>query len=201
MKKIFFIFVFILININPAQAINFDSFDLNDISAIKNATKQFQKEFKNIRGTDLIEDYFIEFKKYYYNFANIQNKKIKLSQTFSNLSIKKQIQFYSKKYYKYGLSVQFDEGEFMLTPSNKYLYKNFSKYLSKPSSELLKYNSSDKRIISDGRYIISKKELLKYIEFYENFEQKYPEYSKKNNIKEIINKYKEDLKYYPYIIY
>ena len=201
MKKIFFIFVFILININPAQAINFDSFDLNDISAIKNATKQFQKEFKNIRGTDLIEDYFIEFKKYYYNFANIQNKKIKLSQTFSNLSIKKQIQFYSKKYYKYGLSVQFDEGEFMLTPSNKYLYKNFSKYLSKPSSELLKYNSSDKRIISDGRYIISKKELLKYIEFYENFEQKYTEYSKKNNIKEIINKYKEDLKYYPYIIY
>lgn len=201
MKKIFFIFVFILININPAQAINFDSFDLNDISAIKNATKQFQKEFKNIRGTDLIEDYFIEFKKYYYNFANIQNRKIKLSQTFSNLSIKKQIQFYSKKYYKYGLSVQFDEGEFMLTPSNKYLYKNFSKYLSKPSSELLKYNSSDKRIISDGRYIISKKELLKYIEFYENFEQKYPEYSKKNNIKEIINKYKEDLKYYPYIIY
>jgi len=150
MKKIFFIFVFILININPAQAINFDSFDLNDISAIKNATKQFQKEFKNIRGTDLIEDYFIEFKKYYYNFANIQNKKIKLSQTFSNLSIKKQIQFYSKKYYKYGLSVQFDEGEFMLTPSNKYLYKNFSKYLSKPSSELLKYNSSDKRIISKG---------------------------------------------------
>lgn len=188
-------------NANAVYAINFDTYDLNNINSVHEATKQFKKEFKNVRSTDIVEEKFIEFVDYYYKFAETQNKKIYLAHINSNLTIKEQQKIYSKMYYKYGLIVQMDEGEYMLVPSNKYLYKNFSKYLSKPSSELLKFKSSDKRIISDGRYIISKLELQKYIDFYEKFENKYPEYSQKHNIKQIKNKYKKDLNHYPYIIY
>ena len=70
-------------------------------------------------------------------------------------SIQKQIDKYSEQYYKYGLVAQFDEGEFMLVPSRRYLYENFAPYLSKPHQELLKFEISDVRTIYDGRYIIS----------------------------------------------
>lgn len=91
---------------------------------------------------------------------------------------------------------------FFLVESNQYLYDEFSPYLTKDWKELLKFETRfDKRIVSDGRYRISKAEIKNFIHFYKNFIKKYPDFTEKNNIKQTIINYKEDLKHYPNIIY
>ena len=89
----------------------------------------------------------------------------------------------------------------MLAPSRRYLYENFAPYLSKPYKKLLKFESSDTRLVYDCRYIVPKSYLKKQIKFYKNFIHQYPEFSKKHNVYNRLRGYQDDLKHYPNIIY
>ena len=80
-----------------------------------------------------------DFLDFYNKFEIVQSRKIYLPYELKKNSITLQLKEYSKKYYKYGLVAQFDEGEYLLAKSNKYIYENFAEYLSKPFQEYLEY--------------------------------------------------------------
>ena len=200
MKNIIFILILFVLNIPCAFGIDYNKYDLYDIDSLRNITNDYKNEFKNKQETVDAENSFNEFIKYYEKFVSIQNEKNLLSYNYFNPS--KLLKEYTNKYYKYGLIVQIDEGEFFFVSSKRYMYKNFAKYLSKPHRKLLKFETRfDNRIINDCRYIISQSELKKILEFYKKFEKEYPEYSKQNKIDNIIKKYKKDIEHYPYLIY
>ncbi|MBQ8668397.1 hypothetical protein IJ472_01360 [bacterium] len=199
--KRFILLLCLLLNSSMGFAINFDSYNLDDINSVRKITKDYKKEFKNKKGSIEAEKNFNRFIEIYTNFEDIQNKNIYLPYKLSNNSISLQVERYSKKYYKYGLIVQFDEGEYLLAKSNKYIYENFAEYLSKPFQEYLEYNKSDERIISDGRYIISREELNSRIKFYESFVKLYPKFAEEYKLNDKIKYLKEDLKHYPSVIY
>ncbi len=201
LKKFLVLLLFLIISL-PSIAVDYNKFDINNINSIQKATKEYQKEFDNKRGTTEAEQDYLNFLNFYYNAVNAQSKKITFEYKANNNSFEKQAQEYSKKYFSKGMIVHFDEGDFFLVDSNQYLYDKFSPYLTKDWKELLKFETRfDKRIISDGRYRIPKAEIKNFILFYENFIKKYPDFTEKNNIKQTIINYKKDLKHYPNIIY
>ncbi len=201
LKRFLWLLLFLIISL-PSFAVDYNKFDINDINSIQKATKEYQKEFENKRGTKEAEQDYLNFLKFYNKAVNAQSKKITFEYQAYDNSFEKQAQEYSKKYFPKGMIVHFDEGEFFLVDCNQYLYDEFSPYLTKDWKEFLKFETRfDKRIISDGRYRISKAEIKNFIHFYENFIKKYPDFTEKNNIKQRIINYKENLKHYPNIIY
>ena len=201
MKKILFLFFAFFFSVNTVLAIDFDKFDVNDINAVRNATKYYQQEYKHKRGSKEAEEDYYKYSKFASKFEDVQRKMKNLQDYPINNSVKKQLKIYFKQYYQYGLIVQFDEGEFILVLSNQYLSKNFGPYLSKPYQELLKFHSSDKRTTYDCRYIVPKSYLKKQIKFYKNFGKKYPEFYTEDELSQIIQSLEDDIKHYPNIIY
>ena len=200
MKNIIFILILLVLNMPCAFGIDFSKYDIYNINSLYEITNDYKNEFKNKRETVEAEKSFNEFIKYYEKFVSIQNERNLLNYDYFNPI--KLLKEYSNKYYRYGLIVQMDEGDFFFVSSKRYIYENFAKYLSKPYRKLLKYEMRfDNRIINDCRYIIPQSELEKILEFYEKFEKEYPEFSKQNKINEIIKKYKKDIEHYPYLIY
>lgn len=195
------LFLLLFFGMNVVYGLEFDQFDPNDINSLREATRYYQQEYDKKRGTIEAEEDFDKFWQYYIKFDNRQNQKIYLPYETIDNSIQKQIDKYSEQYYKYGLVAQFDEGEFMLVPSRRYLYENFAPYLSKPHQELLKFEISDVRTIYDGRYIISISELKNQIKFYEGLIKKYPEFSKRRRVYDKVRSIEEDIKHYPNIYY
>lgn len=186
---------------NVVYGLDFDQFDPNDINSLRAATKYYQQEYDKKRGTIEAEEDYLKFCEFLSSFENKQSTKIYLPYETVNNSIQKQIDKYSKQYYKYGLVAQFDEGEFMLVPSRRYLYENFAPYLSKPYQKLLKFEASDVRRVYDCRYIVPKSYLLNQIKFYEGLIKKYPEFSKRRKIYDKVQYLEENIKHYPNIIY
>lgn len=200
MKK-FIIILCLLFCSNVAFSLDYSNYNVEDINSVRKATKDFQKEYKNKKESLEAEANFNDFLDFYNKFEIVQSRKIYLPYELKKNSITLQLKEYSKKYYKYGLVAQFDEGEYFLVKSNRYIYENFANYLPQPLQLCLEYENSDERIISDGRYIISKEEICEKIVKYKNFIQKYPEYADKYNIYEKIEILEENLKHYPAIIY
>ena len=201
MNKVLLLIICLFFTFNSALAIDFSKFDVNDLNALRKATKYYQKVYKNKRGTKEADEDYLKFSKFSLDFYYAQYPKIDLPYELIDNSVQKQIDAYSKKYYKYGLVAQFDEGEYMLVLSNRYVYENFAPYVSAPYAELLKFHSSDVRTTYDARYIIPKSELENYIKFYQQFIKKYPQFSKENNMQEVIEDIKRDIEHYPNIIY
>ena len=199
MKKLFSVIISIFALCNCAFAVDYSKYNVSDINAIRKATKAYQNEFKNKKGTKEAEDEFLKFTEFYARAVSKQNEMIyDFPYKAKDNSFQKQAQEYSKKYYNKGLMIQFDEGEFFVVQCNRYIEENFQSYLTPDWQELLKFqNCFDKRIISDGRYVISKAELIKILEFYKNFAKKYPNFIKKENIKNTIQFYQRQIKQYP----
>ena len=201
MNKVLLLIICLFFTFNSALAIDFSKFDVNDLDAARKATKYYQKVYENKRGTKEADEDYLKFRDFFWQFHNVQSKKIYLPYELIDNSVQKQIDAYSEKYYKYGLVAQFDEGEYMIVPSRRYIYENFAPYVSAPYAELLKFHSSDVRTTYDARYIIPKSELENYIKFYQQFIKKYPQFSKENNMQEVIEDIKRDIEHYPDIIY
>ena len=201
MNKVLLLIICLFFTFNSALAIDFSKFDVNDFDAARKATKYYQKVYKNKRCTNEADEDYLKFLKFFLEFEFTQSQKIYLPYELIDNSVQKQIDAYSKKYYKYGLVAQFDEGEYMLVQSNRYVYENFAPYVSAPYAELLKFHASDVRTTYDARYIIPKSELENYIKFYQQFIKKYPQFSKENNMQEVIEDIKRDIEHYPNIIY
>jgi hypothetical protein len=202
MKKFLIFIFFILISINSSFAVDYSRFDLKDINSVNNAVKVYQEEYKDRKGTKEAEEEYNRFLEFYYNFINIQNTQLLFDFKTYRKSYQKQAQKYAKEYYKYGLNVQFDEGEFFVTKSNKYLYLKFKSFLPEPLSNIIKFERYyDKRRISDARYVMSKARLRHEIKYYHNFKNKYPQYSVEYNIDSIIKSLEEDLEHYPNLLY
>ena len=202
MKKFLIFIFFILISISSSFAVDYSRFDLKDINSVNNAVKVYQEEYKDRKGTKEAEEEYNRFLEFYYNFINIQNTQLLFDFKTYRKSYQKQAQKYAKEYYKYGLNVQFDEGEFFVTKSNKYLYSKFKSYLPKPLSDMIKFERYyDKRRISDARYVMPKSRLRHEIRYYNNFKNKYPQYSADYDIDSIIKSLEEDLKSYPLVHY
>ena len=200
MKKIFLILSAIFISTTYTFAVDYSQFDVNDINAANKAVKAYHEEFKDKRRTKEADEELEKFWDFYLQFENAQSDKIYLPYTTVNGSIAKQIKIYSKQYYKYGLIAQFDEGEFFIVPSRKYLYRNFRYYVTKEKQALMKFDTQfDERVVSDLRFIVPKSKIESYIKFYKKFYKKYPEYSKTHNIDEFIKYYEDKLINYPNI--
>ena len=159
MNKALLLIICLFFTFNAVFAIDFSKFDVNDLNALRKATKYYQKVYKNKRGTKEADEDYLKFSKFSLDFYYAQYPKIDLPFELIDNSVQKQIDAYSKKYYKYGLVAQFDEGEYMLVLSNRYVYENFAPYVSAPYAELLKFHASDVRTTYDARYIIPKSEL------------------------------------------
>jgi hypothetical protein len=207
MKKILLILILLFFAQTMAFAVDYSKFNLSDINAINNATKTYQAEFHDKKGSKEAEQGYLEFCKFYNSAVNVQSKlKTESEQQFEYKafegSLQKQAQQYTKKYAGKGLAVQFDEGEFFIVDNHKYLYKNFAPYLPADWQTLLKFETRfDKRITSDARYIIPKSEVVSILKFYEKFDKKYPDFVDKNRIENLIKTYQEDLKHYPNLLY
>ena len=103
----------------------------------------------------------------------------------------------NKKYHKYGYTIYFnDKNELKVYVSSRYIYEQVGQYLSKPYKEYLEYKFSieDRNIIKDGVYLISKSEIKSILDFYKNFENKYPDGP---SVYHEIYKYENALKCYP----
>ena len=184
--------------------IDYSKFDKNDLNAANKAVACYQMKYDKLRGTKAAEDGYNDFWNFYVEFETQQNQQIYLSPIPLKDSYERQANKYSEKYYRYGLIVQFNEGEFVLSISRNYMYENFSKFLSEPTRELLKfYIQFDKRINYGTTYVIPKEKFYEYIEFYKNFGDKYPVYCRENkmDINKIINQYEEIIKNYPNVLY
>ena len=199
MKKLFSVIISFFLVANCAFAVDYSKYNVSDINAIRKATKAYQNEFKNKKGTKEAEEEFLKFIEFYTRAVSKQSEMIyNFPYKAKDNSFQKQAQEYSKKYYNKGLMIHFDEGEFFVVQCNRYIWENFQSYLTFDWQELLKFqNYFDKRIISDGRYVISKTELIKILEFYQNFAKKYPNFIKKENIKNTIHFYQRQIKQYP----
>ena len=200
MKRI--LAVLILLFALPAFAVNYNEFDINDVNAIHKATRAYQQEFYNKRGSQEAVNDYLEFLVFYQKAVAYQSSQITFDYKSHNNSFEQQAQIYSNDFFYFLMIVQFDEGEFFLVKSNHYLYNEFASYLTEDWQELLKFETYfDKRIISDTKYIIPKYELKRIIAFYKNFNKKYPDFICKDSIKQKITVYQADLKHYPNVIY
>ena len=199
MKKLFFIFIIFFLLSNSAFALDYSKYNLSDINAIREATKAYQNVFKDKKGTKEAETEFLKFRDFYYEAVYKQSQLINnFSYKAKNGSYQKQAQEYSKKYYKKGFIVHFDEGDFFLVQCERYIYENFAPYLNEEWQELLIFETRfDKRIISDGRYIIPKSELVEILKFYQSFYKKYPDFIDLDYVKNIIKFYQKQIKQYP----
>ena len=202
MKKLFSTFLIFFLLSNSTFALDYSKYNLSDINAIREATKAYQNEFKDKKGTKEAETEFLKFRDFYYEAVEKQNIRIQLKEPVKlyRNSYYWQARKYTKDYADKGLRVDFN-GEFYITENNKYLYKNFCSYLNADWCELLKFLSKQdtKRIFWDSVYVISKDELVKIINFYKNFDKKYPNFVLNDSIKSIIKNYEKDLKRYPYL--
>ena len=202
MKKLFSVIISFFLVANCAFAVDYSKYNVSDINAIRKATKAYQNEFKNKKGTKEAEEEFLKFRDFYARAVMEQSEKIKINepeQLYKD-SYYWQARKYTEKYSVYGLKVNFN-GEFYITTNMEYLYMKFSPYLAEDLQELLMYNAilDSKAMYWDGAYSISKEELLQIIEFYKNFNKKYPNSVHKQRVNEIIQSYEKDLKTFPYI--
>ena len=201
MKKILISVLILCASVTTVNAVDYGQFDVNDINAANKAVKAYQKEYSNKKRTVEADVEYEKFWDFYLKFNNNQSQKVYLPYEIKNSSIASQLKNYSKKYYKYGLIAQFDEGEIFLVPSKKYLYENFKDFVTIPKMELLKFDVQfDKRVMYDLRYTVSKKKLKQYKQFYEKFNNKYLQYSKEHKIYEFIEYYDNKLKNYPNVL-
>ncbi len=183
------------------QSINFirdDKYSLDDITSFYTLIHwHFNHYAEKNKGTIRAESAFVEVMKYYSDFVDRQNKRINLNNIFDN----KNDEFleYQNSLYLLGLMMWYDNNSCYYVMSNKYIYENFAPYLSQEWQELLKYETYfDKQIVSDGKYVIPKKEVEQIIKFYKDFSVKYPEFSKKHGINKRIKLFEKSLKKYPY---
>ena len=199
MKKLFSTFLIFFLLSNSTFALDYSKYNPSDINAIREATKDYQNEYKDKKGTKEAEIEFLKFRDFYYEAVDKQNQLINnFSYKAKNGSYQEQAQEYSKKYYKKGFIVHFDEGDFFLVQCERYIYENFAPYLNEEWQELLIFETRfDKRIISDGRYIIPKSELVEILKFYQSFYKKYPDFIDLDYVKNIIKFYQKQIKQYP----
>lgn len=183
-------------------ALDYSKYNLSDINAIRKATKAYQEEFKDKKGTKEAESEFLKFRDFYYSAVNKQYTRIKLKEPMKlyRNSYYWQARKYTQDYDDKGLRVDFN-GEFYITSNNNYLYKNFCSYLTSDWCELLRFlaKQDKKRIFWDSTYVISKDELVKIMNFYKNFSKRYPNFILNNDIQSIIQNYEKDLQHYPYL--
>ena len=195
------------------KPIDYSMFDINDINAANQAVACYQLKYDQKRGTKEADAEYAKFSDFYFNFENQQYQQSDVSsmsvedvigeqkyieEKLKNPRLKVAIKKLTDNYYPYGLIVQYDESAFMLVTSNKYLYENFSEYLSEPQREFLKfYIQFDERIIYDGHYIVPKSVLENNLKFYKDFKSKYPEFSKEHDIDKIIEYEIDAIKKYP----
>ena len=202
MKKLFSTFIIFFLLSNSTFALDYSKYNTSDINAIREATKEYQNEYKDKKGTKEAEIEFLKFRDFYYEAVEKQNIRIKLKEPVKPYrnSYYRQARKYTKDYADKGLRVDFN-GEFYIIGNHKYLYKNFCSYLNEDWCELLKFlaKQDTKRIFWDSAYVISKDELVKIINFYKNFDKKYPDFVLNDSIKSIIKDYERDLKHYPYL--
>ena len=202
MKKLFSVIISIFVLCNCAFAVDYSKYNVSDINAIRKATKAYQNEFKNKKGTKEAEDEFLKFRDFYARAVMEQSEKIKINEPeqLYKGSYYWQARKYTEKYSVYGLKVDFN-GEFYITGNIEYLNTQFGPYLAEDFQTLLKYQAilDTKPLYWDGAYSISKEELLQIIEFYKNFNKKYPNSVHKQRVNEIIQSYEKDLKTFPYI--
>lgn len=199
MKKALLVLILIFLTSTCVFAVDYSKYSLSDINSIRKATEAYQLEFKDKKGTKEAQTEYLRFLEFYYRAVDRQSELI-TNFPFNALegSYQKQAQKYSKKYASKGLFVQFDEGNFFIVQNFEYLYKNFAPYLTKDWQDLLEFETYfNKRIISDGRYVIPKSEFLGLLNFYKEFFKKYPKFTDRDSIKNIIELYQKHLKSYP----
>ena len=169
-----------------------------NLTSFRVLTKQFQTDFDKKRNSKEAEDAYLDIMDYYYDFLTKQNENINVNKIF--IGVNDDFKKYQYSFYPFGLLIQFDDGGFSFQISHKYIYEYFAPYLSNEWQELLEYEIYlDKQIKFDGRYIISKSEIQQIKEFYENFKIKYPEFSKKFNIDDLIELFEIRLRNYPFV--
>jgi len=188
------------------KPIDYNMFDANDINAVNQAVACYQLKYNNKRGTKEAEKGYIEFVNFGLDFVEKHNDL--MQKAYSMLLIKDGIRISSVKiieelldrmFYKYGLKATYGELEFYPEISDLYIYENIAPYLSEEWQILLEGETNFEHPITTfhGYYRITKCELSEMIEFYNDFSEKYPEFSKERGIMNRIIHYKNGLKTYP----
>ena len=169
------------------KPIDYSMFDINDINAANQAVACYQLKYDQKRGTKDADDEYNKFRDFYWDFSR---QHAYLSEGDFN--------DYSDVYYKYGILIVPGEDHYDAIMSYRYIYENISPYLSHGFQEFIRFNIIfDKTIMRDLHFHIPKSELKKILEFYIDFQKKYPELDDKLYIQESIKFYENGLKTYP----
>ena len=196
--------LFFLVN-NFALAVDYSKYDRNDINSIVKATKAFQKEFDKKRGTKEAEEDFLRFENFYYSAVYAQRYTIYLptpEKPYKN-STYWQARKYTNDYAIYGLGVEYTGRRYKIKHNSEYIYLKFSPYLSEDWQELLMFYSIlySKEVIRDGKYVISKQELIQISDFDKYFCKKYPTHRHCEDIEYFIESDQKRIDSYPNIDY